>query len=389
MRAPYVEAQDPERLTLSVRRVLLARSRSKKNFYGPQKANAATLFCLENSRGAAGSFLMLAQVPFTSASPVRHLSAIGSAAGFFSTVRAIREAARLTSTQRLVLFLIASHADNATGEASVGMPRLAAESGLTTRTIERTIAALVGAGWLTRASAASQWGTNLYRVTPRSDDARPSPRRAQYGRPFAPAPAPDTRSGGPPSREQKTPDTRSGILRSQTPLRAAAAEPVAAETLAAGEPAEHTQEILEVRAPAEPVAEHEAPVAETLAALAAHPELAPIARRPVAALVAAEKRPSHIVRRALGELAAAVAIAGAAGERWSAATLARKARAYVRLAWDEPNASPIKAFQVAAISKIGQCSHPVAEPEPVAEPGRLSAAAGNLRALLANLNRQL
>jgi DNA-binding MarR family transcriptional regulator len=70
--------------------------------------------------------------------------------GFFGTVHAIRASARLTSTERLVLLVLASHANNRTGEAWPSMPTLAAECGLTTRTIERVIAALVAAGWVAR-----------------------------------------------------------------------------------------------------------------------------------------------------------------------------------------------------------------------------------------------
>ena len=132
------------------------------------------------------------------------------AIGFFGAIRAIRAAARLTSTERLVLLVIASHADNRTGEAWPSIPTLAAECGFTTRTIERTIAALAAAGWLARDSAAGPWGTNRYRVTPRPDDVRPpSPRR--YGRPFDRA-TPDRASGDPPSPVRVTPDTRSADL---------------------------------------------------------------------------------------------------------------------------------------------------------------------------------
>lgn len=131
-----------------------------------------------------------------------------AAIGFFGVVRAVRSSARLTSTERLVLLTIASHADNRTGEAFPGMPRLAAECGFTVRTIERTVAALDAAGWLARDSAASPWGTNVYRVTPRPDDVRPpSPRH--------PRSTPDTRSGTPRSSMHATPDTRSGNLPSE------------------------------------------------------------------------------------------------------------------------------------------------------------------------------
>lgn len=80
--------------------------------------------------------------------------------------RAIRTAERLTSTERLVLLVVASHIDGF-GEAWPSVPKLAAECGLTTRTVERTITALVSAGWLVRESAAGPMGTNVYRVTPR------------------------------------------------------------------------------------------------------------------------------------------------------------------------------------------------------------------------------
>jgi hypothetical protein len=85
----------------------------------------------------------------------------------------------------------------------------------------------------------------------------------------------------------------------------------------------------------EPVDEQE----QIEAALAEHAELHPIARPAVAVLLAGERRPLPVVHRAIGELAEAVRSAAAVGERWTPATLTRKARAFVRLAYDDPTSS--------------------------------------------------
>ena len=69
-----------------------------------------------------------------------------AAVGYFAIVRAIRASARLTSTDRLVLLTIASHVDNRSGVAWPSIPTLAAECGLTTRTI--TLSGFTGVGTL-------------------------------------------------------------------------------------------------------------------------------------------------------------------------------------------------------------------------------------------------
>ena len=84
--------------------------------------------------------------------------------GFFRILRAVRES-DLTPTERLILLVVASHADNSTGEAWPGIPRIAAESGFTTRTVERALASLAKRGWLRWQTAASKLGTNVYTVT--------------------------------------------------------------------------------------------------------------------------------------------------------------------------------------------------------------------------------
>ena len=109
-----------------------------------------------------------------------------------------------------------------------------------------------------------------------------------------------------------------------------------------------------------------------LDALAEHPELRALARPPVAALVAREGRPLPVVRRALAELAEHARDAAAVGERWSVATLARKARAYVRRAYADPS------------TRATSTSPPA--PEPPAPPPRLASTVGNLRALRAALD---
>lgn len=323
-------------------------------------------------------------------SPVTPTSPAPTAIGYFATVRAIRSSMRLTSTERLVLLMIAGHTDNATGEACPGVPRLAAECGLTTRTIERTVAALVTAGWLARDSAASRWGTNVYRVTPVPGDVRPtSPRR--YGRPFDRV-TPDRGSGGPPSPVQATPDTGSGTLplplHDETPVYAA---PAPAELHEAPE-STHT-EVLEVDqeheheapAPAELAAVelhaselHEAPAEQGIAAaLSSHPELQALARPPVVAILAAERRPLPVVRRALAELAEHARDAAAVGDPFSVATLARKARAYVRRAYEDGESTP------PSCTSTRPTSPPT--PEPPCELPRLASTAGHLRGILAAL----
>jgi hypothetical protein len=253
---------------------------------------------------------------------------------------------------------------------------------------------LCAAGWLVRDSAASQWGTNIYRIQPRPDDVRPRPRRPRprrYGRPFDRV-TPDRMSGDPPAQDRVTPDVGSGILplplHGETPVCAA---PAPAEQEA---PESTHTEVFEVEQEAEelapalaPVELHEAPApaeqeapAEQgiAAALSSHPELQALARPPVVAILAAERRPLPVVRRALSELADDVAAAAAAGKPWSAPTMARKARKYVRLAWDEPSTRPTSA------PTPPPAPAPVVEDPPPA-PGRLDSTVGHLRGLLAAL----
>ena len=111
-------------------------------------------------------------------------------------------------------------------------------------------------------------------------------------------------------------------------------------------------------------------VVDVAALLAAHPELRPIARASVAALLVAEGRPLPVVRRALAELAEATRDAAAVEDPWSAATLARKARAYVRRAYAEPSDTSTRP------------TSPEPPPEP---PPQLHAVAANLRAAVAGI----
>jgi hypothetical protein len=122
--------------------------------------------------------------------------------------------------------------------------------------------------------------------------------------------------------------------------------------------------------------EHEAALAGVLAELAAHPELRPIARPIVAAELVREKRPHAVVRRALAELAAAARIAAAVGDPWSRATIARRARSFVRCAWNDPHE--------AALARPS--TPPVAPVEPVVESPRLASIAVDLRGVLAALD---
>ena len=390
-------AVDPsrERLTLPAWRGLLgAFSRTPTH----KKTTPRALFCLENKQGPRREKPMLAHSAAANASPAhvrpRHLSPVTpstrppspapTAIGYFATMRAIRSSARLTSTERLVLLMILSHVDNATSEAAVGIPRLAEECHLSQRTIERAVAGLCAAGWLVRDSAASQWGTNIYRIQPRPDDVRPRPRR--YGRPFDRV-TPDRMSGDPPAQDRVTPDVGSGILplplHGETPVCAA---PAPAEQEA---PESTHTEVFEVEQEAEelapalaPVELHEAPApaeqeapAEQgiAAALSSHPELQALARPPVVAILAAERRPLPVVRRALAELAEHAAAAAAVGEPFSVATLARKARAYVRRAYETGESRPTSPPTPA----------PAEEPPPPAP--QLLATVANLRGILAAL----
>ena len=339
---------------------------------------------------------MLAHSAAANASPAhvrpRHLSPVTpstrppspapTAIGYFATMRAIRSSARLTSTERLVLLMILSHVDNATSEAAVGIPRLAEECHLSQRTIERAVAGLCAAGWLVRDSAASQWGTNIYRIQPRPDDVRPRPRR--YGRPFDRV-TPDRMSGDPPAQDRVTPDVGSGILplplHDETPVCAA---PAPAEQHTEVLEVDQEQEAEEQEAPAElhaseghetpAPAEQEAPAEQGIAAaLSSHPELQALARPPVVAILAAERRPLPVVRRALAELAEHAAAAAAVGEPFSVATLARKARAYVRRAYETGESRPTSPPTPA----------PAEEPPPPAP--QLLATVANLRGILAAL----
>ena len=169
------------------------------------------------------------------------------------------------------------------------------------------------------------------------------------------------------------------LLRAQAAPVAVVApvEPVAVVAHEAPLDVEHEAPVAVV-APVEPVAPvvaHEAVVAPAAApvaildALVAHPELRALARPPVAALLAAEGRPLPVVRRALGELAEHARDAAAVGEPWSASTLIRKARAYVRRAYADPVTS--------------STSTPAPEPPP--PPPRLDATVAELRAFRAAL----
>ena len=318
--------------------------------------------------------------PSTSSTSTPPSSPPVTTAHYFAVTRAIRASARLTSTQRLVLLVIAGHLSNETGIAWPSIATIAAESGLRSRrTVEYTIAALVAAGWLVRDSAAGPWGTNVYRVVPRTDDARPRrSRQAPRGRPFAATPAPD--AGPPPqSTAQATPAPDAVDLRLRDLLHESAVN--------APPRGPHTHPDLEVDQEHGEHGEHEAPAAAAelvdvepvvpegpvepaiLDALAAHPELRALARPPVAALLAAEGRPLPVLRRALGELAEHARDAAAVGEPWSASTLIRKARAYVRRAYADPVTS--------------STSTPAPEPPP--PPPRLDATVAELRAFRAAL----
>ena len=132
-------------------------------------------------------------------------------------------------------------------------------------------------------------------------------------------------------------------------------------------PATSTAPVVVDVAPAPKKASEAPPV---VALLAAHPELRPIARASVAALLVAEGRPLPVVRRALAELAEATRDAAAVEDPWSAATLARKARAYVRRAYAEPSDTSTRP------------TSPEPPPEP---PPQLHAVAANLRAAVAGI----
>jgi len=91
----------------------------------------------------------------------------------FEVVRAIRGSKMLTQTEKHLLHVIESYADNATGEACPGTQRLAADMAVTPRTVERLVRRGRGVHWLACESGASKYGTNIYRVTPVAGDVRP------------------------------------------------------------------------------------------------------------------------------------------------------------------------------------------------------------------------
>lgn len=219
--------------------------------------------------------------PSTSSTSTPPSSPPVTTAHYFAVTRAIRASARLTSTQRLVLLVIAGHLSNETGIAWPSIATIAAESGLRSRrTVEYTIAALVAAGWLVRDSAAGPWGTNVYRVVPRTDDARPRrSRQAPRGRPFAATPAPD--AGPPPqSTAQATPAPDAVDLRLRDLLHESAVN--------APPRGPHTHPDLEVD---QEHGEHEAPAAA--AELVDVEPVVPAVQGPGAGKILAAARPSR------------------------------------------------------------------------------------------------
>lgn len=251
------------------------------------------------------------------------------ALGFFGVMKAIRKSRSLTSTERLVLLLIAGNVDTRTGTAAIGVPHLAEDSGYTERTIERTIVALLapredfgGAAWLWKAAELSEWNTNVYRVTPIAADVRPprerkprpptqcrgtsgDPRHSVGGEQVPPDPG----SSPPPIQDRAPP--RSSIGHSPSSSPGSSADPEREES---PHPSDRG------------VSENE----EIMRLLCALPELQQIARPEVAKTIADERRPLAIVGAALAELAADARTGAAVGQAFGARELAKKARTYVR-----------------------------------------------------------
>lgn len=286
-----------------------------------------------------------------------------SAFGFFRVLRAVRES-KLTPTERLVLLVVASHADNTTGEAWPGIARIATETGFTTRTVERTIVSLAKAGWLSWRSAASKWSTNVYVVSPLVTA------RAATG-------TPDTGSGEPPIADRPTPDTRSGNLRSSIHPTPECTEPSSAKTEQPAARVEkasngHTHDSLDVRAKM---------AAALLAELGRHETLRPIATSKMAVRLAdvtrSEGRTELAAKKALSDLAEHAGDAAAAGAPWSAAVLACRARSYVRHARESgPTTRPATSPQ----------RPPRGPQEPSAPLPPLSVGLSGLRGVLASLS---
>lgn len=261
--------------------------------------------------------------------------------GFFRILRAVRES-DLTPTERLVLLVVASHADNTTGEAWPGIPRIAVESGFTTRTVERALASLAKRGWLRWQTAASKLGTNVYTVTPllpAGSQARtatnpgdrvvhlregrdPSQRCAAPLAPQASAADPDARSGDRPIPDRSNPDRGSGNL------------PISI----------HSTESEQTPTPADTTSTHsssstidrsgEGLARVLLEVLSAQPVLRSIATPSMARRLADEARScgrSEVAaKRALHELGEHAGDALAAGAPLPPAVLAGRARSYVR-----------------------------------------------------------
>lgn len=129
----------------------------------------------------------------------------------------------------------------------------------------------------------------------------------------------------------------------------------------------------------EPVREEPTEQEQIEAALSAHPELASIARPAVAVLLAGEKRPLPVVRRALAELAAVVRDGAAVGQRVSPAALTTRARAFVRCAFADPTGTSTPS---PATTSTPRPSSPET-PEPPPMPPRLAESRQYLRGMLA------
>lgn len=263
--------------------------------------------------------------------------------GFFRILRAVRES-DLTPTERLVLLVVAAHADNSTGEAWPGIPRIAAESGFTTRTVERALAALAKRGWLRWQTAASKLGTNVYTVTPllpSGRDGRLAPQASAphvggdtsrgSPTPLAPqasAPPPDTRSGDHPIPDRSPPDTRSGNLPISIHSTAESERPTPTDTSIAMS----THSSSTIDQPGDQPGEALARV--LLEALTAAPVLRSIATPSMARRLADEARSCGrsvvAAKRALHELGEHAGDAVAAGAPLPPAVLAGRARSYVR-----------------------------------------------------------
>ena len=258
--------------------------------------------------------------------------------GFFGVLKAIRQSRTLTSTERFVLLLIAGNVDQRTGLAAIGVPHLAEDSGFAERTIERTLVSLLEpragfepAAWLWKADELSEYGTNLYRVTPIAEDARPKRQRKAR---------PPTQCRG------STPDPRHSVgghsvihdHGSPPPPIVDRGPPRSTIGHSASSSAGSSPRTERGESPP-PVVGGDSVKGRILTLLSESDELRRIACPEVVKAIADEGRSLATIAAALAALARDAASAAGVGDPMSPAVLAKKARTYVRDQRDPAGAS--------------------------------------------------